>query len=119
MANSIFTWLESICSSFPEELPDKPPVGLFPFMWHYSKPFAPLLIASATASTVVALLEVWLFSFVGKLVDWVSASSPETFLDDHGLKMIGLGFLVMVLIPFLKFCYEAIHHQGSQPDVFK
>jgi ATP-binding cassette, subfamily B, multidrug efflux pump len=107
-----FDWLEGLCGAFPEELPEQPPTSFFGFVGHYSKPFTPLLIASATASTVVALLEVWLFSFVGSLVDWLSDGNPDTFVQEHLWELIGVGTLVLVIIPVLKFLYEAIHHQG-------
>ena len=112
MLNRFFVWLEGLSEPFPAELPGKPPVTLLRFIVHYAKPFWPLLLAASLLSTVVALLEVWLFSFVGNLVDWLAAADRETFWADHRPQLIGMSVLVLVALPLLKLVYESIHHQG-------
>ena len=82
MIAAIFRWLETRTDSFPEALPERPPATLFGFILHYSKPFWPLLLASSLFATVVALIEVSLFGFLGNLVDWLSAANRPTFWDD-------------------------------------
>ncbi|MXY66093.1 MAG: ABC transporter ATP-binding protein [Gammaproteobacteria bacterium] len=106
------TWLESYCPPFPEELPDKPPDTLFGFVAYFTRPFWPLLLASATFSIVISLIEVYLFSFVGNLVDWLATSQRENFWDTYRTRLIAIGILVLVLLPALKFVYEGIVHQG-------
>ena len=112
MIAAIFRWLETRTDSFPEALPERPPATLFGFISHYSKPFWPLILASSLFATVVALIEVSLFAFVGKLVDWLSAANRQTFWEDHWLGLAGMGALVLLVLPFLKFWYEAVIHQG-------
>jgi ATP-binding cassette, subfamily B, multidrug efflux pump len=109
---AIFRWLETRTDSFPDELPERPPTTLFSFILHYSKPFWPLLLASSLFASVVALIEVSLFAFVGKLVDWLSTANRQTFWHDHWLDLAGMGVLVLVVLPVLKFWYEAVIHQG-------
>ncbi|HEX3215825.1 MAG TPA: ABC transporter ATP-binding protein [Aestuariivirgaceae bacterium] len=108
----MFRWLETRTDSFPDELPERPPTTLFSFILHYSKPFWPLLLASSLFASVVALIEVSLFAFVGKLVDWLSTANRQTFWHDHWLGLAGMGALVLVVLPVLKFWYEAVIHQG-------
>jgi len=109
---AIFRWLETRTDSFPDEFPERPPTTLFSFILHYSKPFWPLLLASSLFASVVALIEVSLFAFVGKLVDWLSTANRQTFWHDHWLGLAGMGVLVLVVLPVLKFWYEAVIHQG-------
>ncbi len=112
MIAAIFRWLETRTDSFPDELPERPPTTLFSFILHYSKPFWPLLLASSLFASVVALIEVSLFAFVGKLVDWLSTANRQTFWHDHWLGLAGMGVLVLLVLPVLKFWYEAVIHQG-------
>jgi ATP-binding cassette subfamily B multidrug efflux pump len=109
---AIFRWLETRTDSFPEDLPERPPTTLISFIVHYARPFWPLLLASSLFATVVALIEVSLFAFVGKLVDWLSTADRQTFWQDHWLSLTGMGLLILVVLPFLKFWYEAVIHQG-------
>ncbi len=108
----IFRWLENLTDSFPAELPEQPPAKLGPFIWHYSRPFLPLIVFTSVIAAVVAVLEVYLFSLVGKVVDWLAAADRSTFFEDLALSLTLIGLLVMVLIPFLTFWYEAVLHQG-------
>ena len=112
MIAAIFRWLETRTDSFPEDLPERPPTTLISFILHYARPFWPLLLASSLFATVVALIEVSLFAFVGKLVDWLSTANRQTFWQDHWLSLTGMGVLVLLVLPFLKFWYEAVVHQG-------
>ncbi|MEM7196163.1 MAG: ABC transporter ATP-binding protein [Pseudomonadota bacterium] len=112
MIESLFSYLERFRTSFPTTIPGKPPSTLLGFVAHYAKPFWPLILISAIFSTVIALIEVWLFAFVGRLVDWIADSSPQTLWDQHGTQLLFVGVIVVILLPFLKLLYEATINQG-------
>ncbi|MFT5113183.1 MAG: ATP-binding cassette subfamily B multidrug efflux pump [Parasphingorhabdus sp.] len=112
MITRLFDWLEGTVDPFPKELPDKPPATLLGFVLYYSWPFRFLLAAAAAVAIVVALLEIWLFSLVGKLVDWLGNSTPETFWAEYQLQLYAIGALVLIVLPALKLFYESIHLQG-------
>ena len=110
--SALFRRLEGIVTSFPPEIPEKPPTTFSGFVLHYARPFWPLILAGSILAVAVALIEVSLFSFVGKIVDWLSAADRATFWADHGLKLALMGGLVLIVLPTLKFFYEAVIHQG-------
>ena len=112
LTNKIFDWLEGFSEPFPVEQPGKPPADLAGFMLHYVRPFKSLLIAVVILGMCVASLEVLLFAFVGKLVDWLAVADKASFYSDHKIKIIGMSFLVLVILPLLKFFYNAVSHQG-------
>ena len=112
MLSSFFNWLETRRAPFPPEQPEKPPATLSGFIFHYARPFWPLLLASSLLSTTVALIEVSLFSFVGKIVDWLATADRETFWQTHSSRLIALSVLVLVVLPILKLLYEAVVHTG-------
>jgi ATP-binding cassette subfamily B multidrug efflux pump len=110
--NRFFHWLESRVDPFPPDRPQMPPPGLLAFVWHYTRPFWPLLLVSILFSAVIALLEVYLFAFLGDLVDFLTAANRQTFWQDHGPKLAVMGVVVLVLLPLLSFVSESISHQG-------
>ncbi len=112
MFERIFAWLERIGNPFPAEQPGKPPETLRGFLLHYAQPFWPLILASSVLAVVVALIEVSLFAFVGSIVDWLVETDKENFWAQHRAMLIGMSLLVLVVLPVLKFFYEAIIHQG-------
>ncbi|WP_434058487.1 ABC transporter ATP-binding protein [Coralliovum pocilloporae] len=109
---SLYRWLESLTPSFPDARPDMPPQGFWTFIIHYARPFWPLLAVTSLLATVVGVLDVLLFSFVGDIVDWLSSSNRETFWQDHSSDLLVMGILTLIVLPVLKFIYEAILHQG-------
>jgi len=112
MIARIFRWLETRQDSFPAEPPGMPPTTFWGFIIHYTRPFWMLVAASAALGAAVALIEVSLFGFLGDLVDWLSASNQDTIWSDHWPFLVGMALLVLVVLPILKFFYEAVVHQG-------
>jgi ATP-binding cassette subfamily B multidrug efflux pump len=89
-----------------------PPKSFCGFVFHYTKPFWPMIALSAALSATIALIEVSLFGFLGNLVDWLSKADRSTFWSTHGPFLIGMGVVVLLVLPTLKFFYEAVVHQG-------
>jgi ATP-binding cassette subfamily B multidrug efflux pump len=112
MISRFFTWLENYVDSFPMQRAEKPEAKLFAFAFHYTKPFLPLLVASILFSTAIALIEVYLFAFIGNLVDLLSTADRATFWEANATKLILMGALVLLVLPILNFISEAISHQG-------
>jgi len=107
-----FRWLESLVDPFPPEQPAMPPPGLIAFSWHYTKPFWPLLLVSVLLSAAIAFLEVYLFAFLGDLVDLLTGADRATFWQQHGTQLMWMGAIALVVLPFLNFISEAVSHQG-------
>ena len=112
MLRKISHWLEGYCTSFPPEEPGKPPDTLIGFVVYYARPFWPLIATGALFSIAISLLEVYLFAFVGNLVDWLSNADRDTFWQTYRLKLIAIAGFVLILLPSLKFLYESVINQG-------
>jgi len=112
MITRFFNWLETYVDSFPMQQAEKPDAKLFAFAFHYTKPFLPLLAASILFSTVIALIEVYLFAFIGNLVDLLTTADRATFWEENATKLTLMGVLVLLVLPSLNFISEAISHQG-------
>ena len=112
MIDRFFRWLEQLVNPFPPGQPDMPPAGLLAFAWHYTRPFWPLLVISMGFSAVIALLEVYLFAFLGDLVDVLTTANRAGFWAENGTKLMVMGAIVLVALPVLSFISEAISHQA-------
>lgn len=112
MIARIFHWLETHVDSFPPEQPAMPPSSFWGFISHYTRPFWPLIALSAVLSASIALIEVSLFGFLGNLVDWLGKADRTTFWSSHAVFLIGMGVIVLGVLPGLKFFYESVIHQG-------
>ncbi len=89
-----------------------PPEEFGAFIWHYAKPFRWLFISIIISSAALALLEVYLFESVGSLVDWMSATERDSFLETYGGRLIAIGVLIVVIWPLLALLDELVLLQG-------
>ncbi|EGQ7869979.1 ABC transporter ATP-binding protein [Vibrio parahaemolyticus] len=114
----MFKRFEGFTEPFPKSTPDQPPSGIFAFLRHYTRGYEKPLIIMSLMSTIVAIVEVMLFGAMGQLVDWLSTSNPETFLQDNRADLIFYSVLLLVVMPLLVVIYSLLVHQtllGNYP----
>ena len=107
----MLAFFENLVDPFPEATPEKPPRTLLAFLWHYSRPIAPHLLFASFSAALFAVLEVALFGFLGNLIDFFTAANRETFWTDHLWWMIGVGVLIIVIMPLLEVAHGLVTNQ--------
>jgi hypothetical protein len=83
----MFRWFEQKLNPFPREEPVEPPNTLVAFCLHYTRGAWPYIIIAAILMSAIAITEVWMFAFLGNIVDWLSTQNRETFLQTEGWKL--------------------------------
>jgi len=114
----MFRWFESRLDPFPPQEPVEPPKTLIAFCLHYTRGAWPYIAGAGLLITAIALAEVWMFGFLGRIVDWLSVQNRETFLQTEGWKLAGMAFVVVVLLPAMAFSQSLFHQQtlmGNYP----
>ncbi|NVK54080.1 MAG: ABC transporter ATP-binding protein [Alteromonadaceae bacterium] len=95
----MFSFFERLTNPFPTESPEQPPTGMVAFCKHYTGGMWRVLLTVSVLSAIVAILEVALFGFMGQLVDWFAEKDRATFIEQESTRLIGMGLVVVVLIP--------------------
>jgi len=108
----MFKYFESLVSPFPLKHPVQPPSNLIKFCLHYTKGIGHLLIIMACLTAMISVLEVTLFGFLGKLVDWLSSRTPETLWQQEGATLVTLGVVIVVILPLTVFLHATVIHQA-------
>ena len=75
-------------------------------------------MVAAILMALIAITEVWMFGFLGNIVDWLSAQNRETFLQTEGWKLAGMAFIVLVVLPATVSLHSLINQQtlmGNYP----
>jgi len=114
----MFKWFESRLDPFPAEEPREPPRTLIAFCLHYTAGSWPYIIAAALLMSAIAITEVWMFAFLGNIVDWLSSQNRETFLADEGWHLAGMGLIVVVALPLMVLFHSLLSQQtlmGNYP----
>ncbi|MDB1125680.1 ABC transporter ATP-binding protein [Vibrio algarum] len=108
----MYKFFEGLTKAFPNEEPTQPPKTVFAFCRHYTRGFEIPLLLMASLSTIVAIIEVSLFGFMGRLVDLLSSSNPETFLDENSGVLWVVGLVLLLVMPILVTIYSLLIHQS-------
>jgi ATP-binding cassette, subfamily B, multidrug efflux pump len=112
MLNRYFKWLEGRVDSFPNIEPEMPKPTTWGFIWHYTKPFWPLLAFGLVLSIIISGIEVRVFAFVGQLVDTLTNANKSTLWQDHKYELIFYACLAAFIQPLLNAFADSIENQG-------
>lgn len=104
-------WFENRVDPFPPAAPTQPPTTLFAFCMHYVRGSGRWLLLMALVTAAIAIAEVVLYAYVGSLVDRLGASTPRTFLDGEGGRLLAMALLVLVGMPLLTMLNSLLIHQ--------
>jgi ATP-binding cassette subfamily B multidrug efflux pump len=107
----MFRFFERLVNPFPDDLPRQPPKGIYQFCRYYTVGLEPWLLLMALLTALVAIAEASLFGVLGKVVDWLVASDPETFIEDSWLSILAMSVLILVVIPILASLHSLVVHQ--------
>ena len=108
----MYKFFESLVPPFPDEEVVQPPASLAKFVWYYAKPFRFLLICLLLTSAIISGIEVYMFSAIGQMIDWMQVSDTTTFFTVHGSKLLLMAGLIIVVWPLISFIDSCLEHQG-------
>ena len=95
---------------------DTPPDKIWPFLREYARPFSKVFFVAGALAIVVAAVEIWLIGYMGRLVDTLTASTPETFWTDHGAEMLLVAGFILIVRPVLQALDVGILNNGILPN---
>ncbi|RUO61136.1 ABC transporter ATP-binding protein/permease [Pseudidiomarina marina] len=108
----MFSWFERRLKPFPDGNPEQPPKTLVAFCLYYSKGAWPFILTAGTLMMLIALTEVWLFSFIGNIVDWLAEQNRETFVEEQFWGLTGMAIVVLIGLPLLVILHSLITYQS-------
>lgn len=112
----IFKWFESRIDPFKPVQDGAPPASLWRFYVHYLKQAKGVLLWTCVLGFFVALVEVSLFSFVGRIVDLAQGLPVRDFLSIHGQELLWMAVVVVVIRPLLLLAHDLLVNQAMLPS---
>lgn len=94
MIKKIFSWFESRIDPYPEAAPKTPEKGLWRFIWSNIEGVRKWIAVLAMFTVGVGIMEALMFQFMGKVVDWLGAYTPQTLFVEKGHALIGMMAMV-------------------------
>jgi len=106
----IFRWFESLIDAFKEPSDDMPPQSVLRFYTFYLKQVWPAFAAAIVVGFGVAIVEVALFDFIGRIVDMTKSAPTPNFFREHGRELVTMALVTLIARPVLNFLHR------TEPD---
>lgn len=94
---------------------DTPPQKLWPFMMAYSQPFKRVFWITGIMSIVVAVVEIWLISYMGRVVD-ILQGDPALVWQTYSTEFVIVALLILFVRPILQGIDVALLNNTILPN---
>lgn len=113
----MFRFFENLVDPYVAyEEKDVPPRRLLPFLIDYARPFRRVFVVTAVLKMVVAMVEVGLIWYVGRLVDLLAEGGPAEVMRAHGAEFAAAALAVLFLRPIIGGIDVALLHNTILPN---
>lgn len=113
----MFRWFESLIPVFPPLDGRMPPRRVVPFYIHYLRPVWPVLLATLIAGLLLALVEVAMFDFLGRIVDMVAEQPGSGFFARHANTLLWMAGITLIARPLLVSLHSLLVNQAIVPGL--
>ena len=114
----MFRYFESLVdpyASYREE--DAPPRRFWPFILAYVRPARWVLAWTTLSILAVAVIEILLIWYAGRLVDLLGATEPGTLWTRHGVELGLVAAFILFLRPLIQTLSAAFLNQSLMPNL--
>jgi ATP-binding cassette, subfamily B, multidrug efflux pump len=73
----LFRYFENLVSPYPDAAPPALPRGFFAFLWACARGVRRYIAAMTLFTALIGVFEAWLFSALGRIVDWLAKVQPS------------------------------------------
>ena len=113
----IFRWFESLIDAFREPVDATPPSSVWRFYAFYLRQVWPVFAAAIVLGFLVAIIEVALFGFIGRIVDLAKGAPAADFFHRHGRELLWMGFVVLIARPLAAGTHDLLVNQAIVPSL--
>jgi ATP-binding cassette subfamily B multidrug efflux pump len=98
--------------------PEPPPTdGLWPFYWQFIRQVRPLVVALFVFGGLIAMLDVTIPAFIGRVVGLVSTHKPQDLLRETWPTLLMMAAVMLLLRPAVLFGHVILINQIVNPSL--
>lgn len=95
---------------------DTPPKRLYPFLREYAEPFMRVFWLTGLVSVVIAVIEIWLISYLGRLIDILSTGTPVQVWAQSGTEFILVALFILTVRPAIHVLQVMLLNNSILPN---
>ncbi|MGX1307440.1 ATP-binding cassette subfamily B multidrug efflux pump [Amorphus suaedae] len=113
----MLSFFESLVDPLVDRPQVRPPDRMLPFIWHFVRQAWKVIAVLLVVAGCVALIEVSLFDFIGRIVDMLADTPPAELFSQHGTTLLVMGFVALILRPLAATLHLLMVHQAVEPGL--
>lgn len=113
----LYRRFERLIDPFRDAPERMPPSDVVRFYVYYLRQVWPVFLALLFVGLIVALIEVALFSYLGRIVDLAQGTPPAQFFTQHGPELIWMAVVALILRPVFNGLHDMLVHQSINPSM--
>ncbi len=99
----MFSFFENLIDPLEKVPVQQPPKGTWDFFMHYLWPVRWLLLVTVFFTSVASISELFLYVYLGRIVDWMTSTEPDNFYQVHGISLLMMTFIIAFVRPASMF----------------
>ncbi|MDT0681505.1 ABC transporter ATP-binding protein [Roseicyclus sp. F158] len=114
----MFRYFETLIDPYqPSDEADTPPKRLWPFLKGYTRPFNGIMAVATILSVLVAVIEVGLIWYMGRLVDMLGGTDPGEAWAEHGAELVLVALGILTVRPLIQGVGVAVLNNTLLPNL--
>ena len=104
----IFNWLEYLVDPLKPSEVRQPPMETAAFISFFLRPMRGLIGITMLLAGIAAASELYLYAFLGDIVDWMASAEPDTFFSVYSTQLIVMTVVVAFVRPLSTVASRAL-----------
>ncbi len=114
----MYRFFENLVDPYQDHAQENtPPDRLLPFIMNYTRPFRSVFWMTGILSVVVAIFEIGLISYLGRIVNVLNAADPATFWQERRVEIIAVILFLLILRPLVQVVQVALLNNSILPNL--
>ncbi|WP_116085552.1 ABC transporter ATP-binding protein [Tropicimonas sp. IMCC34011] len=114
----MFRYFETLIDPYQSsDETDTPPKRLWPFLKSYTRPFNGIMAVATILSVLVAVIEVGLIWYMGRLVDMLGGTDPGEAWSEHGTELVLVALGILTVRPLVQGIGVAVLNNTLLPNL--
>ncbi len=95
----------------------QPPQTTLAFFRHFIAPFKGVVLVTLLLSGVAAISELYLYRFLGLILDWMASTAREDFVETHVVALLLMVFVTAIIRPVSTLASRAYINLALAPGI--
>ncbi len=113
----MFRFFESLVDPMQAREATRPPVATLAFFRFFLWPVRHVLMATLALSGVAALSELYVYIYLGRILDWMGSTEPSAFLETHSAALMWMAVIALLVRPVAQLSSRAIINLALAPGI--